>query len=252
MTAETRHAIERVRREPKRRRLTVAEAYGLTPNMRRIVFRSPELRDFASLGVDDHVKLFAPDPNAPQGFSGRDYTPRAYEAEKGELTIDFALHQAGPATAWALGAKPGDALEIGGPRGSMIVADDFDWYLLVGDETALPAIGRRVEGLRAGVPVTTIVIVDGPEERQNFETRADWRPIWLFRDGAGDGERLRQALWEWTAPEGEGYVWIAAEAKAARAAKDYMLGERRHPPAWLKASGYWVAGAAGVSEKFES
>ncbi len=174
--APVRHAIERVRREPKRRLLTVASVRDLTPKMRRIVFVSPELQDFSSLGADDHVKLFAPDASSPQGVSGRDYTPRAFDAAKGELTIDFALHDAGPATAWALAVKVGDELTIGGPRGSMVVADDFDFYWLIGDETALPAIGRRVEEIRAGAHVTTVVIVDGPEEAQNFETRADWRP----------------------------------------------------------------------------
>ncbi len=250
--AQARHAIERVRREPKRRRLTVAEISDLTPKMRRIVFASPELTDFSSLGADDHVKLFAPDPASPQGVSGRDYTPRAYNAEKGELTIDFALHEAGPATAWALGAKVGDELQIGGPRGSMIVTDDFDFYLLIGDETALPAIGRRVEALRPGPPVFTVVIVDDPSEVQTFATRADWRPVWVFRNGAGeDAALLKQGLSAWKAPQGDGYVWIAAEARTARALKDYMLNERSHNKSWLKASGYWVSGRAGVSEKFE-
>ncbi|MGL1747182.1 siderophore-interacting protein, partial [Vibrio parahaemolyticus] len=49
---------------------------------------------------------------------------RRFDPVLGTLTIDFALHQAGPATAWALAAKPGDRLEIGGPRGSTILADD--------------------------------------------------------------------------------------------------------------------------------
>nr|WP_246251703.1 siderophore-interacting protein [Ancylobacter pratisalsi] len=39
------------------------------------------------------------------------------------------------ASTWALAARPGDRLEIGGPRGSAIIPADFDWYWLVGDET---------------------------------------------------------------------------------------------------------------------
>ena len=151
----------------------------------------------------------------------RDYTPRAFDAVRRALTIDFVLHDAGPASDWARRAKPGDPLEIGGPRGSMVVADDFDFYLLVGDETALPSIGRRVESLRAGVPVTTIVLVDGPDEIQTFDTSADWRPIWLFRSGCGrdDETLLGEALAQWPTPPGDGYVWIAAEARAARTLK---------------------------------
>lgn len=248
------HRIERIRREPKRRRLTVAHALALTPKMRRIVFASPELADFASAAADDHVKLFVPDPASPGGVAMRDYTPRAFDAAAKTLTIDFAVHQAGPATAWALGARPGDALEIGGPRGSLVVADDFDHYLLVGDETALPAIGRRVEGLRPRVPVTTMVVIDDAEEIQAFATRADWRPIWVERSGRDldDASLLREALDRWAPPPGDGYAWIAAEAEVARALKTHMLEQRRHQKAWLKAAGYWVSGKAGESEKLES
>ena len=80
----------------------------------------------------------------------RDYTPRAFDAAGNRLTIDFALHDAGPATAWALNARPGETLLIGGPRGSTVVPDDFDFYLLAGDETALPSIGRRLESPASG------------------------------------------------------------------------------------------------------
>ena len=251
--ATTRHAIERLRREPRRRRLTVERVEALTPKMRRIVFASPDLADFVSLGADDHVKVFVPDASSPQGIAMRDYTPRAFDAARGALTIDFVLHEAGPASDWARRAKPGDPLEIGGPRGSMVVADDFDFYLLVGDETALPSIGRRVEALRPGVPVTTIVLTDGPAEIQTFETRADWRPIWLSRSGSGrdDLALLGEALARWETPPGDGYVWIGAEAQAARALKAHMLQDRGHPKAWLKAAGYWVRGRAGESEKLD-
>lgn len=250
----TRHRIERVRREPKRRRITVSQARAVTTNMRRIEFVSPDLADFESLGPDDHIKLFVPDSASPQGVAMRDYTPRAYDVGRRSLTIDFALHEAGPATAWAMRAAPSDSIEIGGPRGSLVVADDFDHYLLVGDETALPAIGRRVEGLREGARVTTVVVIDNSSDVQQFASHADWRPIWVFRSDRNkdDATLLREAVAEWSAPEGDGYVWIAAEALAARALKDFILQERGHPRAWLKAAGYWVRGRAGESEKFES
>jgi NADPH-dependent ferric siderophore reductase len=248
-----RHRIERVRQEPKRRRLTVESVTQLTPIMRRVTLSSPELRDFVSRSPDDHIKLFFADAHAPRGEAMRDYTPRAFDAALGLLTLDFALHDAGPATRWALAAQPGDRLVIGGPRGSSIVPDDFDAYLLIGDETALPSIGRRVETLRAGVAVTTIVVVDGPEEVQTFATQADWTPVWAFRDGAhrDDGALLRDAARAWQAPAGDVYIWVAAEARVARLLRDEML-DRGHDKAWVKASGYWVKGQAGAADKLES
>ena len=185
----------------------------------------------------------------------RDYTPRAFDMAKKILTIDFALHDAGAATAWALGAKPGDPLEIGGPRGSTMVADDFDFYLLMGgyDSPPCPPSDGAFETLRPGVPVTSLVVVDGPEHAQTLATRADWTPIWVFREGehACDATLLRGALAHWQAPPGDGYVWIAGEARMARILRDVMIEERGHPKGWMKASGYWVRGQAGATEKFE-
>lgn len=252
-TSTARHHVERFRQEPKRRTLTVVAISHITPRMRRIEFSSPDLADFASRAPDDHIKLFFPDASEPSGEAMRDYTPRRFDAARRRLTIDFALHEAGPATQWAMTAAIGSTLAIGGPKGSMVVPDDFDWYLLVGDETALPAIGRRLEGLRAGVPVTSIVIVADENEAQRIETAAAHTPVWVFRAGRteDDATLLREALARWQAPQGEGYAWVAAEAQVARALKTTLLEERGHPKAWLKASGYWVRGAAGATDKME-
>lgn len=250
----TRHAITRVRQEPRRRSLTVTAIRDVTPRMRRIAFTSPDLADFSSPSPDDHVKVFLPDPAVPGGEVMRDYTPRAFDAAERMLAIDFALHEAGPVSDWARRAAIGDSLVIGGPRGSSVIADDFDSWLLVGDETALPSIGRRIETLRPGVPVTAVMVVEGPEEVQAFSTAADLTPIWLFRrDGRGDDTTLLRSTLAALPPSvGDAYVWIAAEAQTARALRDFVLEERRHPKAWLKAAGYWVRGAAGTSDKMDA
>ena len=249
LPAMPQHEIVRVRRDTSRRTVTVTHVEALTPHMRRVSFASPDLTDFGSDSPDDHIKLFLPVSAGEGELCMRDYTPRAFDAQAGTLTIDFALHEAGPATAWALAAKAGDRLDIGGPRGSMIVTDDFDWYLLIGDETALPAIGRRVESLRPAVPVTTLVVVDSDAERQDFDTRSAWNPIWVSRDGGprDDAVLLLRALSDLTLPPGDGYVWIAAEAQVARALRTHILG-LGHPKAWLKAAGYWSRGEANAHE----
>jgi len=243
------HQIFRTRQEVRRRRLTVSAVEQITPRMRRIHFASPDLQDFASPGIGDHIKLFLPAPEGERCM--RDYTPRSYDTAAGTLAIDFALHDAGPATAWAMAAQPGDTMEIGGPRGSTIVPDDFDWYLLVGDETALPAIGRQVESLRPGVPVTTIVAVNDASDHLVFTTRADWRPIWATRTGGleDDADLLRTAVAALgPLPPGDGYIWIAAEARAARTVRTYVWETLGHPKAWMKAAGYWTMGLPDAHE----
>lgn len=95
------HRIKRVRHDTRRRLLTVDTVVRLTPHMVRIGFTSDDLAGFISLSFDDHIKLFFPaeDGGVEQM---RDYTPRRFDVATGRLTIDFAVHDAGVATAWAL------------------------------------------------------------------------------------------------------------------------------------------------------
>lgn len=240
----SKHEITRVRHDLRRRLLTVSAVERLTPQMLRITLTSPDLHDFVSASFDDHVKLIFPGSDDTPVM--REYTPRSFDTAHNTLVIDFALHEAGPATQWAASAKVGDNLQIGGPRGSAVIPDDFDWYLLVGDETALPAIGRRLEELRAGVPVASVVIGDA----QTITTKANWTPHWISRDGSSDDATLlRNALDKHVLPHGEGFVWIAAEAAAARSLRSYIIETRGHPKAWTKAAAYWTRGKADTSEK---
>ena len=51
-------------------------------------------------------------------------------------------------------------------------------------------------------------------------------------------------------PNGDGFLWIAAEADVARALRRYMLEVHDHSAAWIKASGYWVRDREGAHESF--
>ncbi|MGE4432188.1 MAG: siderophore-interacting protein [Sphingobium sp.] len=245
------HQIIRHRHEIKRRSLTVKDKGNVTPGMIRITLEGGDLADFTSLSPDDHVKLFI--PSGAGEPDRRDYTPRSFDREAGTLTLDFAVHDAGPATRWAIDAAVGDVLDIAGPRGSVTVSPTFDWWLLVGDETALPAMGRRLEELPAGVRVITVAAVAGAEEEQRFSTQTDHQAIWVHRPlaDAADPAPVLDALKALALPEGDGFVWVASEAQVARAVRDYVSSEWNHPKGWLKAAGYWKQGVADAHEKLE-
>jgi NADPH-dependent ferric siderophore reductase len=246
-----RHQVLRQRHDVRRRRITLHSKESPTPRMLRLGFHAAELHDFTSPSPDDHVKLFFPGTDGGAA-SMRDFTPRRFERERGILVIDFALHDGGPANDWAVSAQIGDTLEIGGPRGSTVVSDDFDWYLLIGDETALPAIGRRVEELRAGVPVTTCVAIADEGEMQSWQSAAELTALWVTRKpSADDASLLRAALAGQDLRSGDGFVWIAAEASVARALRNYIIDERRHPKVWTKAAGYWKRGEPDGGERIE-
>lgn len=241
--------ITRHRFDIRRRHLTVADKSWLTPHMIRIVLEGEELADFQSLAPDDHIKLFF--PSGTDKPEMRDYTPRMLDRAARRLTIDFAVHEAGPATQWAIDARPGDGLEIGGPRGSAVVAQVFDWWLLIGDETALPAMGRWVEEMPEDARVTTLGLVIGAEEEQSFVTRAVHQARWLHRPAevAADPTAALAAAAALDLPEGRGFIWIAAEAAVARTLRAHFLTDRGHPRECIKASGYWVQGQADAHDK---
>jgi NADPH-dependent ferric siderophore reductase len=264
------HSVQRVRHETRMRKLTVLRTRSITPKMLRVTLGGEELRGFISAAADDHVKLFFPEragaePIVPAGPPGttlpagapapiaRDYTPRRYDATSNELDIEFSLHGDGPAARWANHARPGHKLAIGGPRGSFVVSNDFDWYLFVGDDTALPAIGRRLAELPTGVRALVIAEVDGRAEEQLFHSQADLQVQWLHRDGAvgGDAARLQNALRALKLPAGVGYTWIACESNVARTLRQLLLTERGFDKQWLKAAGYWKQGASATHEKHE-
>ena len=162
------------------------------------------------------------------------------------------LHGDGPAATWAAEAAPGKFLGVGGPRGSFIVPNGFDWYLLAGDETALPAIGRRLEELPEGARALVVIEVADAGEEQRFATRTRLDARWLHRDGAEPGAALlTEAVAGLTLPPGEGYAWIAAEAAAAKALRRHLVEERGLRRDRVRASAYWRRGAVATHETYE-
>ncbi|NVZ34113.1 siderophore-interacting protein [Pseudomonas sp. A4002] len=243
-------AIHRVTHEIKRRRLEVLRVVDITPRMRRITLGGPELAGFISLGSDDHIKLLFPQNAAEQAAldspdfnlrgdgpqpAMRDYTPRRYDLDIGELDIDFVLHGDGPASTWAEQAKVGQHLHIGGPRGSMIVPDIFDSYLLIGDETAIPAIARRLDELPAGRKVLAVIEIANAAEQQPLASAAEVEVIWVVR-GQDD---LLETVQNLTLPGGSLYSFVATESKLSRQVRRVLLDTHNINEAFLKAVGYW-------------
>ena len=237
-----RHQTRRVRHNSRRRTLRVLSKTHVTPKMLRIAFGGDDLADFTSPSADEHIKLYV--PGITGAMEARDFTPRRFDPALQQLTIDFALHLSGLVTEWALTTTIGDDVEVSGPRGSLLIPEDFDRWMLVGEETALPSIGRRAEGFAKGTPVTTIVAVCDHAERQVFDTVADYEGLWVHRSSgeANNPDPLMNVLSRVRFPPGDGFVWIAAEAGAARAAKEHIIQVLRHPRQWLRAPGAVIRG----------
>ena len=254
------HAPQKLRLTPQKRHVQVVHSEQLSPHMQRIVVAGDALAGFESPSPDDHIKLFFPNaqgefvlpeftehgPRYPDGAlpsPTRDYTPRAFDADTHELVLDFVLHGDGVASRWAQHAQVGDALVIAGPRGSYVVADDFDAYVLLGDETALPAIARRVEELPEGAVAQVYIEVPEEADRQELYSDADVQASWLERNGfdAASSTLLEDVLRDFEAPDGDTFYWIAAESQRARAMRQFLEEYLHVPSQWIRATGYWKA-----------
>jgi len=240
----------------------VVRTSRLTPHMIRVVLGGEGLAGFPVGEFTDHyVKLLFQPAGATYGAPfdveqlraqlppelwpvTRTYTVRAWDAEAGELTIDFVYHgDAGFAGPWAAQAAPGDRIQFFGPGGAYTPSPDADWHLLVGDESALPAIGAALPRLAAGVPALVFVEVEGPAEQQpDLVFGEGVSVVWVHRGDGAPGEAVVTAVKAVELPAGTGHVFVHGEAGLVKDLRLHLRTERGLDPAFTSISGYWRLG----------
>ncbi|MDY7106695.1 MAG: SIP domain-containing protein [Actinomycetota bacterium] len=227
---------------------SVAAVEDVHPHLRRITFRGGDLTTFRTLGPDTFLYVLLPPPGRDEltidrSFTweayrempddvrpvGAYYTLRAWRPETAELDMLFVLHEpAGPASGWAASAKPGDPVALWGPREAFEPMAGTDWYLLVADDTGLPAVAVILETLPAGVPIRVVAEVDSPGERQDLAERPGTEITWVYRNGAAPGTvagHTIDAVRALELPEGTGYVWGGGESRMMTAVRRYVRDE---------------------------
>ncbi|UXY26532.1 siderophore-interacting protein [Streptomyces sp. HUAS TT20] len=251
---------ERPGRRPRRAHSAqVVRTQRLSPHMQRVVLGGDGLAGFAADTCTDHyVKLlFGPEGvTYPEPFDlqriqqefpreqwpvTRTYTVRDWDPETHELTLDFVVHgDEGLAGPWALRARPGDVVRFMGPGGAYAPDAKADWHLLVGDESALPAIARSLEALPEGAKAIALVEVSGPEEEQKIDS--DVEIVWLHRGYRPIGETLVEAVRALEFPKGRVHAFVHGEASFVKELRRLLRVEREIPREDLSISGYWRLG----------
>lgn len=233
--------VQRVRHDLKFRDLVVRRVERPSPHFVAVVLGGESLGDFHSPSFDDHLKVFIDTPGGEP--ARRDYTPRRFDAEAGELTLEFVLHGDGPAAAWAAQAAPGQTLRVAGPRGSFLIPTDYAWHLLVGDETALPAISRRLEELPADAQVHVWLQVADPADRRLPAVACQAQVQWL-----ADAAAVLDVAGGFALPPGEGYVWAAGEGGLMAALRRILVDDKGHDKRAIRAAAYWKHGASADAD----
>lgn len=240
-------------------RAPVHRVEELGPSLRRITLAGGDLGEFVNAGTDSHLVLYfyppgaqLPEPltqaSARNAFSQvrpqmRSYTVRRFDPATTELDIDFVLHDdPGPASTWAAQAKPGDELIFVGPSPCYEPDPDATRFLLVGDESALPAIEAIVPELPAGVPVTVIVEVHGDHEHRELPV-----PVrWVHRERPADANALLAAVRGAGDYDHGTEVWLAGERAVTHTLRGYLLEQAGLSRDRVRATTYWRLGRAGT------
>lgn len=240
------------------RLLQVSRSTRVTPKMIRVTLTGEELAGFPGEGPDRRIKMFFPvegqdRPAVPRASTGgpvwpageprptiRTYTVRRFDPAAGELDVDFVLHDGyGPAAAWAQAAGPGSWVGVSEPGGRWVPDPSSAFHVVIGDESALPAVATVLEALPADVPALAILEVADAAEEQELPGHA--AVTWVHRGAAPAGEPLVAAVQAAVLPAGDGQAWLAGESAAVKEIRTHLLGDRKLSRRAVYATGYWRA-----------
>jgi NADPH-dependent ferric siderophore reductase len=247
---------------PPRRWATIEKIEHVTGRVTRLHLGGDEMRGFEPGRPGAHVKLILPPPGEtrpaiPERYEGRraifaegvipptlrTYTPLRFDPN-GVLEVELLEHGDGFASNWVRRARVGDAIIVAGPRGGWDVPQDGDWYLVLADETAIPAATQVIGALPPRKRILAFEVVDEGEKRA---VTADGEPVrWLYRgpDAGRAGLALEEFAWGLDLPGGRGYAWVACEAGAMRRIRRHLIDDRQLSPERMVTRGYWRLGQA--------
>lgn len=239
--------------------LTVKHKFFVTPHYIRVILESDQMELFLEANVGDNNKLVIPKdkskplqlPDGPSkgdasDFYIRTYTLRAIDFEKSEMTVDFVMHgETGPASKWAINAQPGDQLGVLMKAKRKPLFQEADWYLLVGDHTALPVISVILERMPNHARGQVILEVPTAEDVLELEKPEEVQIQWVLNPTPGEHSQLVSVMKK--IPLGSHsskFVYAAAEYHVVKELQDILRQEQSLERKDWYAFSYWKNGIA--------
>lgn len=246
----------------------------VTPHMVRVTLGGDDLRRFEYRGFDQWFRLAVPVPhthprfdNLPDSFGVagylrfltlprntrpviRNYTVRGFRAEAAagpELDIDFVVHGTdGIAAPWAVAAETGDEIAFI-DQGCGWKGSGGGAVLLIGDESALPAIAGVLRDLPRDAAGTAIIELFDAADRQPLEGPDGVEVRWVIR-GAGEppGAAALPELAALHTLPAEVTAFAVGESAVATGARRHLVAERGIPKSRVTFCGYWKVGRAAA------
>ncbi|TDE88597.1 siderophore-interacting protein [Occultella glacieicola] len=257
--------------------LTVLRTERISTNFARVTLGGGDIEQFVPMGFDQWFRLFIPItdpeslgwvPSKLDTFSYlkylthakterpvlRNYTVRAHRPDgpQGpELDVDFVLHgsaadgTAGPAASWAQTCAPGDVVAILDEGIGFRAEPQAEAVLLVGDETALPAIAGILESLPRATTGRALIEIPASDDRQDVDAPDGVEVTWVIRANQADhhdtpGRAVLDAALALPAPTPGTYVWVSGEQTLPVALRRHLVrgGMAKDDVTF---SGYWKA-----------
>jgi NADPH-dependent ferric siderophore reductase len=247
----------------------VVRTTQLSPSLVGVTISGPQLERYRYVGNDQMFRFFFRRPGqqelrmpswANDGWLAqwllmapskrphvRLYTARAFRPETLELDIEFVAHgQSSPGSGWALSAKPGETVGIF-DEGTTYAPPDSGRQLLVGDESALPAILSILEQAPHDLEAQVFLEVPHAGDVRDVPVPAGVRMHWLPREDehATPGRLALRTLSEAVLPHDRpAYAFIAGESGLATGARRFLVNEVGMSKTDISFQGYWKEGKA--------
>ncbi|GEE02909.1 siderophore-interacting protein [Gordonia spumicola] len=237
----------------------VTSVADLGASLRRITVAAPELASHRPIGPDEYIGLLMPrdgrplvvpppgEPNIRAAISTmsdddrpdlRWYTIRRARPEACEIDIDIVVHgDHGPGTRFARRARIGSTVGVRESSALYTYDSCVSSRLLVGDETAIPAIARILESTTCSGPTTAIIETADPADRLVDGVQ------WVDRTDV-PGEGLERAVRATPLGPALDLAWVCGERDAVKRIRRHLVDERSVDRTAVTFSGYWRLGQA--------
>ena len=250
------------RRKPRKAyEATVTGRRQISPDLVRLNMNSPALVGKELEFTDHYIKLlFTPEdadyawpfdvaqireqqPNEQQPIT-RTYTLINLDPETGDFDVDFVTHgDSGLAAPWARTVEVGERFGFLGPGGAWGPTEDYEHFVLAGDETAAPAISAGLKHLPAGATATAYIEIEANDRKFDLPTREGVEINWVARNGATHGTELSRAVRAASTPTGKKTSWfIHGVAEMIKEMRRFLFVESGIPREDVSISGYWRIG----------
>lgn len=235
--------------------LTVTNKKLITPHMLRMTLGGENIKNIPEDQESGYVKLVIPtdDIQAPENNKSlmRTYTIRHQRSDS--IDVDFMLHgDSGLASNWAKHAKVDDTITIAGVGSKRMIRMPSDWYLVVGDMTALPAISVNLAELPSDAKGYAVIEVISEEDIQTIEHPIGVTLKWIINPTPGKNPNtLLETIQSLNWLNGNVSVWAACEFNSMRALRPFLKVEKEVSKEALYLSSYWKLGINEDQHKIE-